>query len=495
LIALASDRIAYISLDLGDHWAKVPNSPPVAAPASLWVDPYDSARMAVNTHPQVGFITADGGQTGWVPSVASIEQSRRAEQAGMIEMHAYEFGRDHVIWGREGYSLYRSEDDGQRFKVCSQIRLGTQHYSSTGCEATFANWVAVDPAGRVFHSDQDCGLALSDDQMQSWHCLRYAVNEGNQSDHPSMRGKSVWNTDSTAGMIFDQGYTYAWITGRTIMQSELERFEYIWNADVVGSTLKERHNIYRSTDGELFEFWSYYNAFPWQWNSLSGNLIMDPVSPQAARTFYLAVPSGIWKSTDGAKRWTEVSPPRKGALPAYTNRYNWNRQPSLFAHVRIDPTESKRLFATTVKRVNPPVTSTSALSAIYVSQDRALSWKTVVSPIRSCWALEIAANGWVWAADRDSGLYLSRDSGGTWEHKLSLAFITSIVPLGDAVYVASDAGYRTMPDAGVYRSSSNGATWEEITHDLPHLRIMSMSTDGQRIFVGTRGAGAFVLNP
>ena len=63
------------------------------------------------------------------------------------------------------------------------------------------------------------------------------------------------------------------------------------------------------------------------------------------------------------------------------------------------------------------------------------------------------------------------------------------------VYVASDVGYRLHPKAGVFRTGDGGRTWQDITGNLPHLRIMTLAEHPHRprwLFVGTRGGGAFM---
>ncbi len=508
LLAMAKSGRVYRSADLGDNWSPVPNSPGLTK-ATLWVDPLDARRMIVNSHPTLGFATEDGGVTGWQPRIT--RQSRRGEQAGEDEMHAYDFvpgfGNRDRVFGRQGYSLFRSDDGGRTLQVCSQTRLGQQHYKSTGVEATFANWLSFDEAGRTFLYDQDCGGARSDDELATWHCLRYGVTEEPTSDHPAgLAGKSIWNLDSPAGVVHDQGKVIVWITGRTIMQSELETFSYIWGpdvwgADVAGKTqLKDRHGVYISHDGERFHFHGHYAGFPWQWNALSNAMDIDRNSSALARTMYLACPAGVFKSSDTGRTWINLTS-QIANVPAIDNRYNWHRQPSLFAHVRVDPHNSRRVFATTVKRVDPPVPSSSSLSAIYLSENVGATWRPLVSPIKSCWAFSPSPvlPNLLFAADRDTGVYRSVDGGQTWQLVLALPWVTSVVPSrfnADVVYVACDAEYKWFPLAGVCRSVNGGHSWEDITGDLPHLRIMLLVEDPQtqgRLYVGTRGAGAFTL--
>lgn len=479
----------YRSDNLGDNWALVPNSPAVTN-STLWVSPWDARRMAVNQFtpvPTLGFMTDSGGQMGWTPRIQLGSQSRRADQAG-DEMHGYLYTPyEDLVYGWDGYSLYNSDDGGHVFFCISQERLGVQHYQSAGCESTFVNQVFVD-GGFIYLSDQDQGILRSDDDGASWHCTRYAVKESIASDHPTMRGKSIWNSDSVGGMLAEPGSLLAWICGRTIMQSELETFSYIWAKDVDPSQ-KERHAVYRSIDGEVFEYWGKYSQFPYQWNALGGNMIRSP-----SGAIFVCCPAGVWKSTDDGRNWSSLNTAIGRALgvtlPVYTSRTAWSNLRSLFGHVRHDGAGT--LYLSTIRRKD---VSGLFWPPLLRSIDEGRTWTQVDVPIFSCWALECHPSDpcVLYLADRDEGLVVSRDAGENWEPLFDLQRITSIALAGDNVYVANDAMYESNPRAGVFASHDGGLTWDDITGDLPHLRIMTLSIAGNRLYCGTRGGGAFRL--
>jgi len=184
------------------------------------------------------------------------------------------------------------------------------------------------------------------------------------------------------------------------------------------------------------------------------------------------------------------------SLDDYRDVAAWKDRSSLFGLIRVDPHMKDHVYVTTVRRPGKPGTS---LPAILMSNDGGDTWASLQSPVRSCWVLEGSPHkpNWLYAADRDTGVYFSKNGGRTWQQRFGLTHVTCIVPSRgdpDVVYVAADAGYRRQPKAGVFRTANDGRTWQDLTGNLPHLRIMFLLEDPLergRLYVGTRGGGAF----
>ena len=508
--------VAYRSNDFGRTWQPLPmpmedKKPYYAHPerfdnSAIWVDPEDADRLAINAWPQVGFVTQDGGKT-WIPSRSLEEHKSRYMDAMNRNMYAnaytFPLGVKDRIYARTMFSLYRSDDGGRRFYVISQRRLGKHHFSSTGEDGVYANLMTTDPStGHLYLADDDVGVARSEDGGRSWHSLRYPVTEESESDHPGgLAGKETWNVGGLAGLVIDSSRNptdiYAWITEATLMPNELEYF----NRAVSGKP-RRRHGIYVSHDqGRHFRFHSRYAGFPYLWRGLTGSFVLDPHSPKETRTFYLTVASGIFRSTDGGRNWKCLNEQIGKSLGLTFNGYHdieaWRKRDAFFAMVRVDPHAANTVYATTILRAGR---SGSRLPSILRSIDGGKTWTPIKSPVTSCWAFEISPHhpGMLYAADRDTGVFVSRDSGKTWNKQTDLSHVTNIVPSrrnSRLLYIASDAGYRWQPRAGVFRSTDAGKSWRDITGNLPHLRIMFLGEDRAKpgwLYVGTRGGGAFM---
>jgi photosystem II stability/assembly factor-like uncharacterized protein len=92
----------------------------------------------------------------------------------------------------------------------------------------------------------------------------------------------------------------------------------------------------------------------------------------------------------------------------------------------------------------------------------------------------VAAEGPLWAAGGDRGVYRTTDGGATWTPVLQIDEHTGVTDLEfdpsnpDIVYAAAYQRRRHVwgflaggPGSGIYKSADNGATWREVTSGLP----------------------------
>jgi xyloglucan-specific exo-beta-1,4-glucanase len=98
------------------------------------------------------------------------------------------------------------------------------------------------------------------------------------------------------------------------------------------------------------------------------------------------------------------------------------------------------------------------------------------------------AEGW--------GMYASSDGGDTWQ--ASYAGLEPNSSLDDIVFDPTNAQVVYCSDfrSGVYRSTDSGATWTKINQGLRNRTAtdLSISADGQHLYVATDGEGVFRLD-
>jgi photosystem II stability/assembly factor-like uncharacterized protein len=113
---------------------------------------------------------------------------------------------------------------------------------------------------------------------------------------------------------------------------------------------------------------------------------------------------------------------------------------------------------------------------IYLSRDKGLSWKSVNNGI----ALDVynirdivvdSHNVFICTPE---GIFLSMDEGEHWE-KVTDYFADNITISGNNVY----AGRRDFR-----LSMDYGKTWNQVTNNLPHGFILSLASDGNKIYAG-----------
>jgi photosystem II stability/assembly factor-like uncharacterized protein len=128
---------------------------------------------------------------------------------------------------------------------------------------------------------------------------------------------------------------------------------------------------------------------------------------------------------------------------------------------------------------------------VYLSTDGGASWenkglrnsehigKILVDP-RDSNIIFVAAEGPLWAAGGDRGLYRSADGGTTWKRVLEIDPDTGVTDVEfdpsnpDVLYAAAYQRRRHVwsllaggPNSGIYKSTDNGTTWKQVKSGLP----------------------------
>ncbi len=210
--------------------------------------------------------------------------------------------------------------------------------------------------------------------------------------------------------------------------------------------------------------------------ALMGGRIADiAVDPRDSSTWYLAVGSGgVWKTGNAGVTWTPI----------------FDDQPSYsIGVVTLDPSNPDTVWVGTGENVSGRHVGWG--DGVYKSLDGGKSWtneglersehigKIVVDP-RDGNVVYVAAEGPLWAAGGERGLYKTTDGGATWERILEIDDDTGVTDLEidprdpDVLYAASYQRRRHIwsflgggPGSGIHKSTDGGKSWRRIERGLP----------------------------
>lgn len=210
--------------------------------------------------------------------------------------------------------------------------------------------------------------------------------------------------------------------------------------------------------------------------ALMGGRIADvAVNPRDVRTWYIAAGSGgIWKTTNSGVTFTPI----------------FEKQPSYsIGEITLDPSNPEIVWVGTGENVSGRHVGWG--DGVYRSRDGGRSWqrmglvnsqhigRILVDP-RDGNTVLVAAEGPLWSAGGERGVYRSTDGGATWTAALQIDEHTGITDLEfdpsnpDIVYAAAYQRRRHVwgfmaggAGSGLYKSTDNGKTWRKLTQGLP----------------------------
>ena len=210
--------------------------------------------------------------------------------------------------------------------------------------------------------------------------------------------------------------------------------------------------------------------------AVAGGRIADiEVNPADPSVWYVAVGSGgVWKTTNAGVTWTPV----------------FDDQPSYsIGDLALDPANPEVVWAGTGENVSGRHVAWG--SGLYRSRDGGGSWqqvgladsehigKILIHPDDGNTVL-VAAEGPLWSAGGERGVYRTRDGGASWQQVLALDEHTGVTDLEfapgnpDVVYAAAFQRRRHIwgymaggPSSGIFKSTDGGESWREVTRGLP----------------------------
>ncbi len=207
----------------------------------------------------------------------------------------------------------------------------------------------------------------------------------------------------------------------------------------------------------------------------SGRVIAFAVNPKDPSHYFVAAASGgVWKTTNAGTTFT----------PVFDNEGSYS-----IGAVALDPKNPNVVWVGTGE-LNAQ-RSVGYGDGIYRSDDGGRSWRNlglkasghiariVIDP-RNSDVVYAAAQGPLWSAGGDRGLYKSTDGGKNWKLALAISDDTGVTDLvldprnPEVLYAAAWQRRRHVftyvgggPESGIHRSTDGGATWTRLRGGLP----------------------------
>ena len=223
---------------------------------------------------------------------------------------------------------------------------------------------------------------------------------------------------------------------------------------------------------ETFSGLKLRNIGPAQLSGRISDIVKDPTHPS---TWYVAVASGnVWKTVNNGTTWT----------PIFEKYGSYS-----IGCITIDPKDPQIVWLGTGE--NNSQRSVGYGDGVYKSSDAGNSWtqvglqasehigKILVDP-RDSNTVYVAAQGPLWRAGGDRGLYRTADGGRTWQAILTISENTGISDIAfdtcnpDILYATSYQRRRHVwtlvaggPESAIYKSLDGGDTWKKIVKGLP----------------------------
>jgi photosystem II stability/assembly factor-like uncharacterized protein len=207
----------------------------------------------------------------------------------------------------------------------------------------------------------------------------------------------------------------------------------------------------------------------------SGRVIAFAVNPKNRAEYYVGVASGgVWKTTNAGTTWT----------PVFDGEGSYS-----IGTVVLDPNDPSVVWVGTGESNSQR--SVGYGDGVYRSEDGGKSWANVglkrsehigriaIDP-KDSKTVYVAAEGPLWSAGGDRGLYKTTDAGKNWKQVLSISENTGVADVAidpsnpDVVYAASYQRRRHVftlidggPESAIYKSADGGATFNKLKSGLP----------------------------
>ncbi len=217
----------------------------------------------------------------------------------------------------------------------------------------------------------------------------------------------------------------------------------------------------------------------------SGRVVDFAVNPERPAEYYVAVASGgVWKTVNAGTTWK----------PIFDSQKSYS-----IGCLTLDPRNANVIWAGTGE--NNSQRSVSFGDGVYRSRDGGKSWKNVglkesehigmiaVHPEDSN-TVFVAAQGPLWSAGGDRGLYRTTDGGENWERVLHISDDTGVNEVHidpedpDTLYASAWQRRRHVwtqinggPESGLYKSTDGGENWRKINSGLPKVDLGRIGLD------------------
>lgn len=456
-----------------------PDDPEILlAAAGVSVPEVAGQRFVAEGHSPLGvYRTTDGGET-WT-QVLEPAPERLSEVFLSVELCPSD---PNIGYAGSDFAFYRSEDAGITWELVS----GGSSWGPPGGIGGYPIDLQCDPrdVNRVFSNNYKGGNYLSEDGGRTWtyastgytgaQVISVAADPSNPARVYSVGRNGAWRSD-------DGGTTWIGIVNLSQGQSASPE----WAGLALDPIRKDRilmggEGLFESLDGGLswtvhpqppeFGPFAAVIAFAPSDTSFvyagagSHNTMIHPASFEGA---------GLSISRDGGITWAYAAGDqfKDGAV----------------VDLAINPEDALVVYAATQ-------------FGLFKTLDGASTWSSVdglpeEAPVRAV-AISPADSHWVLAGLDEMGLYLSKDSGGSWEQVSA-----GLEPNGSYRDIVFDPGspqtvYVGDLLSGVYRSQDSGLTWQKIDNGLTTQAVtgLSISSDSRHLYASTNGEGIFRLD-
>jgi photosystem II stability/assembly factor-like uncharacterized protein len=208
---------------------------------------------------------------------------------------------------------------------------------------------------------------------------------------------------------------------------------------------------------------------------MSGRISDIVIHPQKRSTWYVAVGSGgVWKTENAGTTW----------IPIFDGEGSYS-----IGCLALDPANPEVVWVGTGENVSGRHVGIG--DGVYKSLNGGRTWtnmglarsehigRILVDP-RDPRVVYVAAEGPLWSAGGDRGLYKTDDGGRTWTLALEISKDTGVTSAEfdpgnpDILYAAAYQRRRSVaafmgggPESGIYKSEDAGRTWRKLTVGLP----------------------------
>jgi photosystem II stability/assembly factor-like uncharacterized protein len=208
---------------------------------------------------------------------------------------------------------------------------------------------------------------------------------------------------------------------------------------------------------------------------MSGRISDIVIHPKRRATWYVAAGSGgVWKTDNAGTTWT----------PIFDGQSSYS-----IGCVSLDPVNPEIVWVGTGENVSGRHVGYG--DGIYKSLNGGTTWtnlglknsehiaRILIDP-RNPAVVYVAAEGPLWSAGGERGLYKSADGGKTWALSLEISKDTGVASAEfdpanpDILYTAAYQRRRSVaafmgggPESGIYKSEDAGKTWRKLTVGLP----------------------------
>ena len=209
------------------------------------------------------------------------------------------------------------------------------------------------------------------------------------------------------------------------------------------------------------------------------------VDPNNRARYYVAVASGgVWKTTNAGTTWT----------PVFDKQGSYS-----IGCVTMDPGNPHVVWVGTGE--NNSQRSVGFGDGVYRTRDDGVTWEnlglsesehigTILIDPRDSDTVYVAAQGPLWRAGGDRGLYKTTDGGANWERILHVSDDTGVNEVHcdprdpDVLYASAYQRRRRVwtlidggPESAIYKSTNTGRTWRKVSKGLPEVDMGRIGLD------------------